>query len=134
MVPAVAVVLAAAAAGTWRRARAATRREYRLAASSRRSAERPPTVSVAILNASGQSGAAKTLAERLAAQRVDVTATGNVTESRAPGYWILYANGAKTQAEKLAAMLKARAPTLAPIDANAQAAAGPTARVVVLIT
>jgi len=83
----------------------------------------PPTVPVAVLNGSGQPGAAKHLAQRLASQRVHITGTGNVTESRAPGVWILYANGAKVQAERLAAMLRTRALTVAPIDSAAQAAA-----------
>jgi len=134
VVSSVAVVLAAAAAGYLLTRSGSRPAPAPAAASSQPVRSGPPTVPVAVLNTSGQSGAAKTLAQHLAAQRVDVTATGNITESRAPGYWILYANGAETQAEQLAAILKARAPTLAPIDANAQAAAGPTARVVVLIT
>jgi polyisoprenyl-teichoic acid--peptidoglycan teichoic acid transferase len=134
VVPAVAVVLAAATAGYLLTRSASRPARTPAAASSQPVPSGPPTVPVAVLNASGQTGVAQTLAQRLAAQRVRITATGNVTEARAPGYWILYANGAKTQAEQLATMLKPRAPILAPIDANAQAAAGPTARVVVLIT
>jgi LCP family protein required for cell wall assembly len=95
----------------------------------------PPTGVVAVLNASSESGAAAVLAEQLRAERVDAPAglVGNVTESLAPGLWILYAGSAKVQAEQLAAMLKARAPIVAPINQAAQAAAGPETRVVVVI-
>jgi hypothetical protein len=48
--------------------------------------------------------------------------------------WILYAPGARIQAARLAHLLAAQAPRIAPIDPTAQAAAGTTAKVVAVIS
>jgi len=134
VLPAVAVALAAAAAG-YLATRAGGHAELIPAAAAKQGVPGgPPTVSVAVLNASRQPSAAADLARHLEAQRVHVIATGNVTRSRAPGYWILYAEGSERQAEKLAAMLKPRMPRIGVIDADARAAAGPIAKLVVVIT
>jgi polyisoprenyl-teichoic acid--peptidoglycan teichoic acid transferase len=133
LLPSVAVVLAAATAGYLAtRARGHTQ-QVPAAVSNQRLPDGPPTVSVAVLDASRQPGAAASLAQHLAARRVHIIATGSVSESRAPGYWILYVKGAKAQAEKLAAMLNTPPPRIASIDLDARAAAGPRAEVVVVI-
>ncbi|MBV9472174.1 MAG: LytR C-terminal domain-containing protein [Solirubrobacterales bacterium] len=133
VLPAVAVALAAAAAG-YLATRAGGHAELIPAAASNQGVPGgPPTASVAVLNASRQPSAAANLARHLEGQRVHVIATGNVTRSRAPGYWILYAEGAKPQAEKLAAMLRPRMARIGVIDADARAAAGPMAKLVLVI-
>jgi LCP family protein required for cell wall assembly len=93
----------------------------------------PPTVPVGVLNAGAQQGAAKTLADQLRGEHVNIGTVGNVTEARPPGVEILYAPGQNAQASRLAKLLSARAPTVAPIDPSAAAAAGSSAQLVVVI-
>ncbi|MGH2886682.1 MAG: LytR C-terminal domain-containing protein, partial [Solirubrobacteraceae bacterium] len=133
LLPSVAVVLAATAGGYLATHEDGHPQQAPAAASSQRFPGGPPTASVAVFNASRQPGAAASLAQHLATRRVHIIATGNVSESRAPGYWILYTTGAKAQAEKLAAMLNTPTPRIASIDPDARAAAGPKAQVVVVI-
>ncbi len=92
-----------------------------------------PTVPVAVLNATSTPGAAARLAQQLRQRGVKVASVGNLTESRPPGLVILYAPGDRTQATILARMLTAQHPTVALIDPVAQAAAGTTARLAVVI-
>jgi hypothetical protein len=93
-----------------------------------------PTVPVAVLNASTTQGAAGGLAQQLHSRGVKIAGVGNVVESRSSGLWILYAPGARPQATRLAGLLSARSPTIAPADSAAQAAAGTSAKVIVVIT
>jgi hypothetical protein len=93
-----------------------------------------PVVPIAVLNASSTQGAARDLARVLAAKGVKVATVGNLTESRPAGLWILYAQGERTEASRLARMLANRAPTIGPIDPTAQAAVGSTAKIAVVIT
>ena len=93
-----------------------------------------PTVPVAVLNATTTQGAAAALAQQLSSRGVKITAVGNVNDPRPPSLWILYAGGDRTQATRLAKLLAARSPRLAPIDPAAQAAAGPAAALTVEIT
>lgn len=93
-----------------------------------------PTVPVAVLNATSTQGAAGRLARQLQSRGVKITAIGNLIEPRRPGLWILYAPGARTQAARLARLLTARAPAIAPIDPVEQAAAGTDTKVVAVIT
>jgi polyisoprenyl-teichoic acid--peptidoglycan teichoic acid transferase len=92
-----------------------------------------PTVPVGVLNATSTQGAAGGLARELRSRGVKVAGVGNVVESRRPGLWILYAPGARTQAAQLAHLLTTRAPTIAPVDRVAQAAAGRATKVVAVI-
>ncbi len=92
-----------------------------------------PATPVAVLNASGTQGIAHTLAGQLRALGVKVGTVGNASATRAPGLQIFYAPGARPQADQLARLLKSRSPTVLPIDAATQAAAGTTARLVVVI-
>jgi LytR cell envelope-related transcriptional attenuator/LytR_cpsA_psr family len=92
-----------------------------------------PDVPVAVLNATSTSGAAGGLAQRLRAQGVRIAAIGNVAEAIRPGLSILYSPGTRAQAVRLARLLPAPAPAVAPIDGVARAAAGKTARVVAVI-
>jgi hypothetical protein len=102
-----------------------------VAASSR---DTVPTVPVAVLNATATSGAAGRLAQQLRSRGVKIAAVGNLTESRGSGMWIFYAPGARTQAARLAHLLAAQAPRIAPIDRAAQAAAGTATRIVAVIS
>jgi hypothetical protein len=97
------------------------------------SADAVPTTPVAVLNATSTQGAADRLAQQLRSRDVKVAAVRNLAESRPPGLWILYASGARDQATRLARLLAGRAPTIAPIDPVAQAAAGSAAQVVAVI-
>ena len=92
-----------------------------------------PSVPVAVLNATTNHGAAGGLAQQLRSRGVKIAAVGNLTESRRPGLWILYAPGARVQAALLARLLTARASTIAPMDRVAQAAAGRATKVVAVI-
>ena len=97
------------------------------------SADAVPTVPVAVLNATSTHGSAGRLAGQIRARGVKIAGVGNLSESRPPGLWILYAPGARTQAARLARLLDSRSPTIAPIDPVAQAAAGPATKVVAVI-
>jgi LCP family protein required for cell wall assembly len=92
-----------------------------------------PTVPVAVLNAGSQQGAAKTFADELRGKHVNVGTVGNVTEARPAGVEILYAPGQNAQASRLAQLLSAHRPTVAPIDPATVAAAGNGAQLVVVI-
>jgi LCP family protein required for cell wall assembly len=92
-----------------------------------------PTAQVAVLNASAQQGAAKTLADQLRGRRVSVGAVGNLSEARPPGLQIMYAPGQSAQATRLAQLLASQHPVVAPIDTATAAAAGSGAQLVVVI-
>jgi LCP family protein required for cell wall assembly len=91
-----------------------------------------PSIPVAVLNATSTQGAAANLAQRLRAKGVNVATVGNVTASRPSGLQILYAQGEQTQAQRLAGMLTGQSPTVAPMDAATQAAAGRSSLAVVI--
>jgi hypothetical protein len=93
-----------------------------------------PTVPVAVLNATSTQGAAGGLAQQLSSRGVRISRVGNLAGSRRPGLWILYAPRARSQAARLAKLLAARSPTIAPIDPVAQAAAGNATEVVAVIS
>jgi hypothetical protein len=92
-----------------------------------------PTVPVAVLNATNTQGAAGQLAKRLRVRGINVATVGNLSESRPPGFLILYAPGNRGQATVLARVLSGQHPTVEPIDPVAQAAAGTRAKLVVVI-
>jgi hypothetical protein len=87
-----------------------------------------------VLNASPTPGAAHKLALQLRSKGVKVAAARNLVESRPPGSSILYAPGARPQAVRLARLLTNLAPTIAPIDPTAQAAAGGGVELALVIT
>jgi polyisoprenyl-teichoic acid--peptidoglycan teichoic acid transferase len=92
------------------------------------------TVPVAVLNATQTDGAAAELARRLRAQRVVVSAVGNIVDSLPPGLEILYVPRTQRQAMRLASLLAANRPTVAPIDPVVQAAAGTAAKIAIVIS
>ena len=92
------------------------------------------TVPVAVLNATQTNGAAAAFARRLRAQRVVVSAVGNVVDSLPPGVEILYLPRSQRQAKRLARLLAASRPTVAPIDPVVQAAAGTAAKIAIVIS
>jgi polyisoprenyl-teichoic acid--peptidoglycan teichoic acid transferase len=94
----------------------------------------PPTVPVVVLNATSTPGAAHQLELLLQADRVSVSAIGNVSETRPPGTQVLYSPGDRVQAERVARLLSSRAPAVAPIDPVTSAAAGSNAGVVVVLS
>jgi LCP family protein required for cell wall assembly len=91
-------------------------------------------VPVVVLDASSTLGPARRLAASLTADHVTITSVGNVTESRPPGTEVLYAPGARSQAEALARLLREPMSAVAPIDPVTDAAAGGRAQLVVVIT
>ncbi len=92
-----------------------------------------PTIPIAVLNATAVNGAAGRLARQLQDRKVVVAVIGNLDQSRPPGTVILYAPGARAQAARLARVLAARDPTIAPFDPVAHAAAGPSIKLAVVI-
>jgi hypothetical protein len=92
-----------------------------------------PTVPVVVLNATPTSGAAHQLSSTLQAKGVKVAGVGNVAGPRPTGVQILYAPADQVQAQRVAAVLASRSPTLAPLDPAAAAAAGNDPQVVVVI-
>jgi hypothetical protein len=88
---------------------------------------------VAVLNATSTRGAAANLARQLRGRKVKVARVGNLTESLPPGLLILYSPGNAAQAAVLARTLASRHPKVEPINPVAQAAAGHSAKVVVVI-
>jgi LCP family protein required for cell wall assembly len=93
----------------------------------------PVTAPVVVLNAGTTQGAAAKLARALRAKHLDVLGAGNLTSPAPGGYEILYTVGAHAQARRLARVLSADSPLVAPADPAAQAAAGPRAKVIVVI-
>jgi hypothetical protein len=92
-----------------------------------------PSVPVAVLNATSTQGAAAKLARQLRGRKVKVGKVGNLSESLPPGLQILYSPGNAAQAGVLARALSSRHPKVEPINPVAQAAAGKSARLVVVI-
>ena len=92
-----------------------------------------PSVPVAVLNATATQGAAAKLARQLRGRGVKVSTVGNLRESLPPGVWILYAPGNAAQASLLARSLASKHPAVEPINPVAQAAAGRSAQIAVVI-
>jgi LCP family protein required for cell wall assembly len=92
-----------------------------------------PSVPVGVLNATSAPGAAGRLAGQLRMRGVKVATVGNLVESLPPGLLILYAPGARGEAQIAARMLRAQKPTIQPINPVAQAAAGSKTQVVVVV-
>jgi hypothetical protein len=92
-----------------------------------------PTVPVAVLNAGTQQGAAKTLADQLRGEHVNIGSVGNLVEARPPGMQILYAPGQSAQASRLAHLLSSHQPVVAAIDPATSAAVGSGAQLVVVV-
>jgi hypothetical protein len=92
-----------------------------------------PSVPVAVLNATSVGGAAARLSRTLESQGIKVSGVGNVTGPRPAGVQILYAPGDRSQARRLASVLAAQKPTVAPIDPEAAGAAGNGAKLAVVI-
>jgi LCP family protein required for cell wall assembly len=93
----------------------------------------PPSVPVAVLNATSVPHAADRLSVSLRSQGAQIAGVGNIAGPRPAGLQILYAPGQRLQAGRLAALLSHRAPTIAPMDPEAAGAAGPAAKLVVVI-
>jgi LCP family protein required for cell wall assembly len=93
-----------------------------------------PSLPVTVLNSGSAPGSAASLAVSLRAQGVKVVSVGNVQEQRPPGIQVLFVPGQQPQAELLAHLLSSQRPTVAPIDPVAQAAAGPSAQLVIVIS
>ena len=92
----------------------------------------PPTVPVAVLNATTVNGAAYQLASELHGRGVSIAMTGNMSVPLASGLDILYARGELIQAERLQRLLGGRAHAPLPIG-SAVSAATRGAPVVVVI-
>jgi hypothetical protein len=92
-----------------------------------------PTVPVVVLNATPANDVAHQLSATLQAKGVKVAGVGNVAGPRPTGVQILYAPADHVQAQRVAAVLASRSPTLAPLDPAAAAAAGNNPQVVVVI-
>jgi hypothetical protein len=93
----------------------------------------PVSVPVVVLNAGTTQGAAGKLARSLRARHIDVLGAANLNSPAPEGYEVLYTVGSHAQAELLAHVLQADSPLVAPADPAAQAAAGPRAKLIVVI-
>jgi hypothetical protein len=91
-----------------------------------------PNAPVAVLNATSTQGAAASVARQLRGKGIRVATVGNLTASRPSGLQIRYSPGAQAQAQRLAGMLGGHSPTIAPMDAATQAAAGRSSLAVVI--
>lgn len=92
-----------------------------------------PTAAVAVLNAGNTPGAAHRLAVSLQRQGAHISGVGNLGAATPAGYEVLYPPGLRTAGRRIAQLLRSDAPAVAPIDPAAQTAAGPAARIVVVI-
>jgi hypothetical protein len=92
-----------------------------------------PTVPVAVLNATSTQGAAAKLARQLRGHHVKVGRVGNLSEALPHGLLILYSPGNAAQAGVLARTLSSQHPKVEPINPVAQAAAGHSAGLVVVV-
>ncbi len=95
------------------------------------------TAPIAVLNAGTNEGAASRLAHTLQHKGLNVVGAANLGSTPPDGYEVLYTPGNSGQAALLARTLR-RAPTryhanVAPIDPSAQAAAGVSAKLAVII-
>ena len=93
----------------------------------------PPAVPVVILNSTPVPDAAHRLSRSLRARGVKIEGVGNVPGPRPAGIQVLYAASERIQAERLVALLSRSHPNLAPIDPATAGAAGPNAKLVVVI-
>lgn len=93
----------------------------------------PVSAPVVVLNAGTTQGAAGKLARSLRAKHIDVLGASNLNSPAPGGYEVLYTVGSRVQAKLLAHVLQADSPIVAPADPAAQAAAGPRAKVIVVI-
>jgi hypothetical protein len=93
----------------------------------------PPAVPVVVLNSTSVAHAADKLSLKLRSQGAKIAGVGNVAGPRPAGVQVLYAPGERTQAERLAALLAKRSPSIAPLDPVAAGAAGANAKLVVVI-
>jgi hypothetical protein len=100
---------------------------------STRSTLGPPSVPVVVLNATTVNGAATRLATTLQSESVKIGGVADLSGPRPAGVQILYAPGDRSQARRLARVMSAQDPTVAPIDPAAAGAAGNGARLVVVI-
>jgi len=91
------------------------------------------TAPIAVLNAGSVQGAAARLARSLRARHLDVLGAAHLGKPAPSSYEVLYGPGARAQARALARTLAQKQPVVAPLDPAAQAAAGPKARLVVVI-
>ena len=91
------------------------------------------TVEVAVLNAVTVQGAAAELGKELQADHVHVGTLANLGSGPPIGLTVLYAPGDEHQADLVAKLLSSQGPSVNPIDPAAQAAAGASAKVVVVI-
>jgi hypothetical protein len=93
----------------------------------------PPAVPVVVLNSTSVAHAADKLSLKLRSQGAKIAGVGNVAGPRPAGVQVLYAPGERTQAERLAALLAKRSPSISPLDPVAAGAAGANAKLVVVI-
>lgn len=103
------------------------------AAQPRRHHAHPVPAPVEVLNAGTQAGAAGRLARKLRGEHLDVLGAANLNSVAPLGYEVLYTPHARTQAHAVARLLAFQRPIVAPVDPAAQAAAGPRAKVIVVI-
>jgi LCP family protein required for cell wall assembly len=92
-----------------------------------------PTAPVAVLNAGETPDAAHHLAVALTRRHVHVVGTGNLGATPPTSYEVLYTPGDAGQARRLAGILKAHHPLVAPIDATTAQAIGSASELVVVI-
>jgi hypothetical protein len=93
-----------------------------------------PVVPVAVLNGGSGPGAAGELGTQLKHHGVNVSKEANLGAAPPVGLEVLYTPGEQAQADLVARLLPAgQAPTVAPADPAAEAAAGASAKVIVVL-
>ena len=93
----------------------------------------PPTLRVAVFNATNVPGQAHRVAGELARDRVHVAQIGNINASIGRGVYVLYPPGARAQAQHVSRLLAEMSPTVTPIQPQVQSAVGESHEIVVVL-
>ena len=91
------------------------------------------SVPVAVFNATSTSGAARRIAARLTAERIQIGGTGNIDTSLSPDTHVLYPPGAEGEARRVARLLSGPPPTVEPIERQVRQAVGQHDEIVVVL-
>jgi hypothetical protein len=87
---------------------------------------------VAVFNATSTPGAAHGIADRLRAGRVRPGEIGDINADLGSGVYVLYPSGAQAEARRVARLIPAPTPTVAPLQPQVQNTIGKHKEIVVI--